>query len=189
MNNFSYEIKIYETLPPEIEEQTKKLSEMCFFDETPEEEKKSEDSFFQIPKFLHLVAVMNNRVIGKMHLAKREITYRGKRLLLGGFCGVCTLPEFRRHGVASALIERAMKELKKTDCDVAYLCTNTDDPFLVRMYGRVGYRVLEKPHSYYGKSGTLYTDHNGMIAPIKSQKLFDEILKTGDTLHIGVGNW
>jgi hypothetical protein len=42
---------------------------------------------------------------------------------------------------------------------------------------------------YVGKSGTRYTDLDGMIAPVGSKKLFEKIIAAATPFDIGVGNW
>ena len=53
----------------------------------------------------------------------------------------------------------------------------------------IGFRLLDKPHTYVGESGKRYTDIDGMIAPVCSQKLFQTIVESPLPVDIGVGNW
>jgi hypothetical protein len=42
---------------------------------------------------------------------------------------------------------------------------------------------------YYGRSGKLYEESNGMIAPLNSPGIFKEIIASKQKLHLGPGNW
>jgi hypothetical protein len=77
--------------------------------------------------------------------------------------------------------------LKEWDCDIAYLCTDIGKTG--SLYSRVGFVPLNKPYSFYGRSGKLHEQHNGMIAPLNSRGIFEEVLHAQGMLHIGSGNW
>jgi len=84
------------------------------------------------------------------------------------------------------MIEEAMKVLKEWGCDIAYLCANIKESG--SLYPRAGFVSMKKPYTYYGQSGKLYEETNGMIAPVKSLDLFKEILSSEQKIHLGKGN-
>lgn len=134
------------------------------------------DRYFNNEKLLHILAVEKGRVIGKIGLVKRTIRYGNDPIILGVIGGVCTIPDKRSQGVASTLLKIAIEELTKTGRDIAYLCTDVDDKTATELYAKVGFQILGKPHTYFGKSGKLYTYHDAMIAPLNSRILFDKVI-------------
>jgi len=85
------------------------------------------------------------------------------------------------------MIEDAMKILKEWECEVAYLYANIEESG--SLYLRAGFVPMKKSYTYYGRSGKLYEETNGMVAPVKSLDLFKEILNSKQRLHLGSGNW
>ncbi len=80
-----------------------------------------------------------------------------------------------------------MKTLMGWGCDVAYLCANIKESGA--LYSKAGFVSLNRPYTYIGQSGKLYEDINGMIAPVNSPDIFEEILRSEEKLHLGPGNW
>ena len=85
------------------------------------------------------------------------------------------------------MLKEAVKILKKWECDIAYLCANIEETGY--LYGQVGFVPLNKPYTYYGRSGKLHQGNNGMIAPLNSSSVFEEVLSLTHKLHLGQGNW
>ncbi len=191
MNDQKYEIFKLEPNESRYSDQMEELSKTCFswMSDTEENKQDAEDRYVNNEKFLHIIAVENGRVIGKIGLVKRNITHENDSIILGGIGGVCTIPDKRNQGVASTLLKIAIEELTKTGCDIAYLCTDVDDKNATGLYEKVGFRILGKPHTYFGKSGKLYTDHDAMLAPLNSKVLFDKVIHGKEVFHIGKGNW
>lgn len=57
------------------------------------------------------------------------------------------------------------------------------------LYSRVGFVPLNKSYTFYGRSGRLHEKDNGMIAPLTSQEIFEEVQRKKGKLHLGNGNW
>lgn len=186
-----YIIKKYKVLPRNIENQAGELSRLCFnhYKETKEQKKIDADKFYNNKAIITVLALENNRVIGRAKVIKRDISYKGVKIVLGGLGGVCTLPEKRRKGVAALVVRIAFDELINQDCDIAYLCTDINNPYKVRLYNRVGFVSFGKPHQYQGKSGKIYIDHDAMIASVNSKSKFDLVMKGSEIFDIGHGNW
>jgi ribosomal protein S18 acetylase RimI-like enzyme len=113
----------------------------------------------------------------------------GGTLVLGGIGDVCVAPEYRRQGIATDLALTALLVLDVAGCDVAYLCAVVCLPHIVKLYGRAGFVVLGRPHTYLGASGRRYVDHDAMIAPVGSRALFEQVLADTVPFDIGRGNW
>lgn len=188
-----FHIKVHEQLPQSLQVQVATLDKSCFpwlSTQTPEEKSETEDKFCSNKDMLaHILAFENEKVIGITIIYKRSIKIDDKSVVLGGIGSVCTDETKRNRGVASALTQTAIQELKKQNCDIAYLCTDIKNESLQRLYEKNGFVLLKKPHTYLGKSGKRYTEEDGMLAPVNSLKLFKYILETKEGFDIGIGNW
>jgi hypothetical protein len=85
------------------------------------------------------------------------------------------------------MLNEALKTLNEWGCDVAYLCANTKESG--DLYPKAGFIPLNRSYTFYGQSGKLYEGINGMIAPVNSPGMFEEILRSDEKLHLGPGNW
>ena len=186
-----FRVELYYSLPQNYEMQMSK-SRNEFFGESSgrdvQELLKDRDKFCSTP-YAHLLAIENNNVIGANSLFKREINYNGEKIILGGFGGLFTIREKRKKGVATILLKIGMEELKRLNCDIAFLCTDVENPDMVKLYSQFGFVLLGKSYTFLGKSGTRYTKFDGMIAPVKSKNKFNYILEGKTSLDIGTGNW
>jgi len=186
-----FKVELFYNLPEEIKVQVDELLDMCFgvkSGQSPQRLVEKKDKFFTIP-IAYLLAIENNLVIGVIELYKREISYLEEKIILGGFGGVCTAKNKRKRGVATALLKRGMRELKSESCDIAYLCTDVDDPGMLTIYSQVGFTPLNKPYTYLGKSGKRYTEEDGLIAPVKSKDKYNFVVEGKEIFNIGIGNW
>jgi predicted acetyltransferase len=186
-----FKSKLFYNLSEEIKTQVNRLLDECFGAEsrlTSQQLDVQKDKFFSIP-IAYLLAIENNLVIGVVKLYKREISYLEEKIILGGFGGVCTAKNKRRRGVATALLKKGMQELKSHGCDIAYLCTDVDDPGMLTLYSQVGFVPLNKPYTYLGKSGKRYTEEDGLIAPVKSKDKYNLVMDGKEIFDIGIGNW
>lgn len=144
----------------------------------------------QKDRYKYIVAMINQTVVGIIIVFKRTLPYKGKNIILGGLGGVGVQKEYRGRGIGTKMLAAAKKTLELSDCDVAFLGTDIQDPQMLKIYGRIGFVPLNRAFSYTGKSGEVYEDRTaGMIAPIHSQDLFNQILKEPRPFFIGVGTW
>lgn len=79
---------------------------------------------------------------------KRQVPYEDSQILLGGIGGVCTDPKYRRKGIASSMLPHAVKALNEESCDIAYLCTDINSPWKVKMYEDVGFQYIPSKYSF-----------------------------------------
>jgi predicted acetyltransferase len=137
----------------------------------------------------YLVAFREERVIGRVRLYQRPITFQRVDVLLGGIGFVGTVPAYRRQGVATALLRMGMEQMASENCEVVFLMTDLTKEHLVRMYAQVGFVQLRRNYVCRGKSGRLYVRDNGLIAPLTSPEKSHLILTGTDVLDLGGFNW
>lgn len=186
-----FEVRLFPSLLEELKAQVEGLWDKEWgtgSGKTPQQLAEDRDQFCSTP-FAYILALEGDSVIGVVALHKREITYQGAEIVLGGFGGVYTVEEKRRKGVATTLLKQGMQELRSRGCDIAYLCTDIENQWLVEFYGYFGFVLLGRSCVYLGKSGRRYIEENGLIAPVESQDKFDLVLKGEEILDLGVGNW
>src|SRR3989344_3980638 len=184
-----YSLNKYEDLPIDIEKQANELSKICFsfMEETEEQKKLHADKFYNNKAVVTILALENNQVIGRAKVIKRNIKYEGVRIILGGLGGVCTLPEKRKKGIATAVVRIAFTELKNQGCDIAYLCTDLKNSNKAGLYSQVGFIPFGKPHQFHGQSGKIYIEHDAMLAPVNSKEKLELVMKGSEILDIGYG--
>ncbi len=153
---------------------------------TPKLLAEEEEKFYSRPK-AWLLAFEEEQLIGTTALHQRNIQFDNKNIVLGGVGRVCTRKDRRRRGVANQMLKEAVRTLRKWDCDMAFLCANVKESG--NLYAQVGFVPLNKPYTYSGRSGKLVEESNGMIAPLSSFEIFEEVLHSTQKLHMGSGNW
>lgn len=141
-----------------------------------------EDRYYA-KSFLILAAVIENEMVGRIKLYKREIAYKGKRYELGGIGGVRVKPAYRRKGIAGEMMVKAMEVLEQENCDLVFL--SADQSIMGSLYQRFGFAPLKLDYETKGKSGKLYTEPGGMIAPIADEEVTKEILAAEESFYIG----
>ena len=135
-----------------------------------------------------VVALDKGKVIGLGAVFARQIMFLGKSIKLGGVGKIRVAEEYRKMGVASRIMVIVMDELNKVGVDVALLCTNTNS-FLVDFYRKYGFQLLGRPYKFKGKSGNPYQVEEGMLAPIRSDQIYVELMQSDQIMDIGIGNW
>lgn len=182
-------MKVFHNLTKELVKTVKRFESENFYtqeERTPILQEKEQEKFFSQPKAWILVFEASE-IIGRIMLHKRSITFSEKDIILGGIGGVCTRHDKRKQGIATMMLERAMKILKKWDCDIAYLCAEIEKTGA--LYEQVGFFPLNRPYTFFGRSSKLHEQNNGMIAPINSHEIFEDVLHSKEKLHLGNGNW
>ena len=188
-NSSPFKTKFYKKLPEKLQKELRQFELENFYREeerTPEYLAKEKDKYFSVPE-AWLLVFEGAQIIGSIKLHKRNVKFNKKNIILGGLGGVCIRKDKRRLGIASMMIEEGMKTLREWGCDIAYLCANLEESG--SLYPQAGFVSMKKPYTYYGQSGKLYEETNGMIAPVESLDLFKEILSSEQKLHLGKGNW
>jgi len=145
-----------------------------------------EERYGAVP-FGYVVAEDNGHLVGVGNLHERDIVFEGVTVKLGGLGGGCVHENYRHQGIATRLLELRMDELRKRNCDVAYLCTNIEK--LETLFAAVGFKPLGKDTITTGKSGRKYYSRDGMIAPLLSQRIFDLIMNESSPLDLQGSDW
>jgi len=154
-------------------------------EKAPEHLAAVEERFCSKPR-AWLLVFEGDQIIGGTKLYRRKVMFNNREVTLGGIGSVCTRIDKRNKGIATSMLKEAMKILKKWECDIAYLCANIE---MGSFYGQVGFVPLNKPYTYHGRSGKLYEGYKGMIAPLNSSSIFEEVLISKHKLHLGKGDW
>ena len=182
-------LEIFLELSDDLAERVKLFIAQDFYAEgerTPELLKEEAEKFYSKPK-AWLLVIEKDQIIGTTALHQRKIQFHNKNVNLGGVGEVCVRKDQRRKGTAAQMLKKAVKTLMEWECDIAYLCANIKESGA--LYSKAGFVPLDRTYTYHGRSGKLYEDINGMIAPIKSPGIFEEILRSEEKLHLGPGNW
>ncbi len=183
------EIKYFQKLSDNLAVSVDQFIAQNFYTEgerTPKLLAEEEEKFYGKPKAWILI-FEEDQIIGTTALHQRKIQFSNQDINLGGIGRVCTRKDRRRQGIANQMLEEAVKTLRKWDCDMAFLCANVKESG--DLYEKVGFIPLSQPYTYHGRSGKVYEEKNGMIAPLNSRGLFEEILTSKQKLHLGPGNW
>ncbi|HUQ84860.1 MAG TPA: GNAT family N-acetyltransferase [Candidatus Limnocylindrales bacterium] len=190
----NFELKVFDSIPEKFVDQVDKLlenneSNNRINDQNTLSEYSKENFNNQKDRINYIAAFTVKEVIGIVIVFKRKIEFKDKKIILGGLGGVGTKKEYRGRGIASSMLKLAQKILRESDSDVAYLDTDIKDPVMLKMYGRLGFELLNRSHTYKGKSGKKYFANNGMIAPINSLDIFNEIMNEDKPFDLGGSNW
>jgi predicted GNAT family N-acyltransferase len=182
------EIEFFPTLTSALAKRVNQFVLENFYTEeerTPEHLAAEEERFCSQPK-AWLLVFEGDQIIGGIKLYRRKVMFNNRDVILGGVGSVCTRTDKRNQGIATSMLKEAMKILKKWECDIAYLCANIE---MGSFYGQVGFVPLNKPYTYCGRSGKLHEGSKGMIAPLNSSSIFEEVLSSEQKLHLGKGDW
>ena len=185
----SAKIVFYKKLPRNLKEEFEGLMKRSFsWHETGQEKETEQDKFCsQKDQIGFVLSLNNNQLIGAVIILKRLIKFNGVNLILGGIGGVSVLRKYRRQGMATVMLKTAMENLQRENCDLAYLCTDIEK--LKKLYTPAGFVALNRPHTFLGKSGKRYTEHDAMVAPVNSLEKFQAVLADNKPFDIDRGNW
>ena len=94
------------------------------------------DSSYRLPQTR--VVVVNDKVISTLRVWERRMRVGASFVTMGGIGGVCTHPQYRGVGYASALMRDTIDYLRMTGCDIGALFTIIPEAF----YRRLGWTTL-----------------------------------------------
>jgi GNAT superfamily N-acetyltransferase len=163
-----------------------RLQIACFSDQVTAEEVEED---FDRPATACVLAYHQGSLIACAEVFKREVEYDGQAITLGGFAP-CTREDWRGQGIGTRVCKTAMDYLRQQGCDMAFLSVNIERE-THPLYERLGFRMLPKPFIYANIRGELKESEGGIIVPLCSPKLFEQVLH-GDvqfTLTPEVGYW
>jgi predicted acetyltransferase len=159
------------------------LFQFRFMGWKPSDMKEQMDRYSSIPYGL-VIGKINDKMVGIINLLKREISFGGTNILVGGVGGVCVHEGFRKRGVATLMLNKAVDELKKDVCDIAFL--NTEVP---KVYEKAGFVKLGRNYVATGRSGKKYVEKSGMIAPVNSKEVFGKIIASDKPFDLQGLDW
>jgi ribosomal protein S18 acetylase RimI-like enzyme len=97
-----------------------------------------------------MVVCDQERVVASTGLWTNEVALGDARLLVGGINCVGTLPDYRRHGLGSSVVEAAQARMRDLGCHVGLLVTGISS-----WYRRLGWDDAGLVHSYSLNRGNI----------------------------------
>lgn len=143
---------------------------------------------FYAKSFGYVFALEDGLRVGHTALFLRETVFLGRKMLFGGLGDVCVTSSARRRGIATQMVKRSCEILTERGCDVAALTANIKDhPHGV--YYRIGFRAMGRKISFEDSSGGVRYEDSEMFFPLRSKELYELVMTSGETLHMGKGLW
>ncbi|MBN2390465.1 MAG: GNAT family N-acetyltransferase [Anaerolineae bacterium] len=171
---------------PKQKDEMLRLQIACFADQVTAEEVEED---FDRPPIARVLAYHQGSLIACAEVFKREVEYDGQAITLGGFApGTGT--DWRGQGIGTRVCKTAMDYLRHQGCDMAFLSVDTERE-THPLYERLGFRMLPKPFIYANIRGELKESEGGMIVPLCSPELFEQVLHGESQLALTpeVGYW
>jgi len=162
------------------------LAIQCFPDVTAEE---AEEDFCSEP-VARVLAYRRGELVAGAEMYRREVTYEGRVLVVGGF-GPFVREDLRNAGVGTRVCRAAMDSLREQGCDLACLTIGSEAEngwqvhARLRFYKRLGFEPLERPVRYVNVRGELHESEGCLIAPLRSQDLFERVLRGTAPFSLG----
>jgi predicted GNAT family N-acyltransferase len=128
-----------------------------------------------------VLAYRQGELVACAEVFQRQVDYGGQPIVVGGF-GPCTREDVRGQGIGTRVCLAAMDYLQGQGCDVAFLSVDTSRGSHP-LYERLGFRMLSRPFTYANVRGEPKESGGGMVAPLRSQALFERELR-GDARSI-----
>lgn len=119
------------------------------------------------PDYYGILSV-EEQLAGRLAVFDRQVSAGGVTVKVGGIGGVATKSQFRRRGVASALLSRAA-EFMKNDLGLEFgflLCRREVSP----VYAKLGWTRVDGPTIFSQPSGIDTYPHETMILPLANKQ-------------------
>jgi|GEM_PF-3186459 len=81
-------------------------------------------------------AYLGDEIVGCIAAYRRDVRYKGREIVLGGYGGVCTREDMRGRGIGLALCRAAHRLLEQEGCDIAFLSADRE---LLKLYAKLGF--------------------------------------------------
>ncbi|RIK36609.1 MAG: hypothetical protein DCC55_26825 [Chloroflexi bacterium] len=127
-----------------------------------------------------------DELVGCAGTRVRDIAYDGRSVRLGGISGVCTHRGFRGQGIATRVCQRAVQFLAEAKCNIVFLSTS---PMARKLYENLGFRPLPQGFTWENIYGQIKHGNNGMLAPVCSPEIAQQIWNGASAFHVGKGYW
>lgn len=169
-------------LKPGEKSRLKELQKECFSSVSREE---VEQNFIAEP-FGMIFASEGGVIVGQSEVLMRGVLFENKEVLLGGIGGVCVTSSARNKGIATQLVRMGIEVLRDRRCDVVCLAAN---PAGRPLYQRLGFKAMDRRISFEDVNGRIKYDDCEMFLPLCSNEIFELIMKSNKTFHMGRGYW
>lgn len=162
------------------------LAVQCFPDVSAEE---AEEDFCSEPS-ARVLAYRRGELVAGAEVYRREVLYEGQAVVVGGF-GPFVREDLRNAGLGTCLCRAAMDTLRDRGCDLAVLTIGSEAESgwqyhaRLRFYQRLGFEPLLRPIRYANARGKVLESGGALIAPLRSQELFERVLRGQNPLSLG----
>ncbi len=129
-----------------------------------------------------ITAHKNHELVGLLYVFPLEILFNNDLIISGGIGGIVTHLNYRHMGIASKLLKRSIGFLKRQNRMIALI--STDITNFRTLYVPFGFVPLGRPYILFGNN-----EPHGMIAPVKSERIFNRILNSTYKIEVRVGSW
>ena len=137
-----------------------------------------------------IFAYENGFIVGQVELHSRTVEFEGRRVSLGGLGGTCVTAAARNRGIAKAIVKKGLETLRhEKKSDVACLNADLEHRPNGGLYYQLGFRLIKRKISFEDVYGETRYDIGELFIPLCSQEIYDFIMKSERTFHIGRGYW
>jgi len=165
---------------------TNELQRECFSHVSREEI----EECFIAANFGWIFAYENGAMIGQLELFTRKVLFDGKKVVLGGIGGTCVTASARHRGIAREMVNKGREILRQEKkSDVACLNADVRTYPLGGLYYEIGFRLMERSVSFEDLHGHIRFDSGEMFIPVCSEEIYNFIMNSDKTFHMGRGYW
>jgi predicted N-acetyltransferase YhbS len=139
--------------------------------------------------FGRILVYDENLIVGQAELFSRPIHFQRMKILLGGVAGTCVTTSKRHRGIGKTIVRQGLDILQERKCDIACLNANVQKYPRGGLYYSLGFRVMNRRVSFEDMHGKMRYDTGEMFVPIGSQAIYNTVMTSEKTFHIGRGYW
>jgi len=172
-------------LTPGQTQRIKELQKECFSDVSREDIQQC----FIAEGFGWIFAYENGIIVGQIELHSRTVLFEGKQVSLGGLGGTCVTAVARTRGIAKAMVKKGLEILRQEKSDVACLNADTEHHTSGGLYHQLGFTLMKRKISFEDVYGNTRYDSGELFIPLCSREIYDFIMKSDKTFHLGRGYW
>jgi len=111
----------------------------------------------------YVTAWIDRTLIGRAGIIQRDVLVGQRSIRVGGISGIITRPKWRRHGVASAIIDKAVTFIKD-ELGVQFGLLLSKEK-VAPLYTRFGWKPVEWPTTFKQPSGPTTYHKLTMVIP------------------------
>ncbi len=144
---------------------------------------------FIAESFGWIFAYEKGSILAQVELYSRNVAFEGKSIRLGGIGGTCVTASRRNQGIATRMVNESLKILRQSKCDIACLNADVKNHPELGLYRSLGFRLMDREISFEDIRGQLRQDHGELFVPVCSKEIYDLIMNSDRTFHVGRGYW